>query len=209
MKHEMHAGVTFAVATALEQKALRRALPRARIVRTGIALRDLDSDLGDVVVSCGLAGALRADLRTGTVLIPRRVCRPDGEPVSCDAALVALFTESARRLGLTPVGDPLLTAPAIVRGTERATWASRGFAGVDMETGRIDAPRIAAVRVVLDTPAREISADWERPVAAMLKPWNWPQALWLAREGPRAAALVAEVVAGAQGIPEWLRISRQ
>ena len=34
-----------------------------------------------------------------------------------------------------------------------------------METGLIDAPRVAAVRVVLDTPQREISADWQYAAA--------------------------------------------
>jgi hypothetical protein len=63
------------------------------------------------------------------------------------------------------------------------------------------------VRVVLDTPQRELSRDWEHPLQAMLKPWNWAQALWLAREAPRGARLVARVVAQVIG-PE-LRITRQ
>ena len=110
------------------------------------------------------------------------------------------LAERARELGIAPLFDPLVTSNTIVRGAARAQWAARGYAAVDMETGLIQAPRIAAVRVILDTPACELSADWRNPIVAMLKPWNWLQALWLAREAPRAAALAARVAAGAQGI---------
>lgn len=200
----MHEGLgakpTLIAATALECKALRRSMPSARIVQTGIALADLRESLGEIVVSCGLAGALRSGLPTGTVLIPRAVRRPGGTTLDCDAELVDLFAASARRLGVEPCFAPLVTAAAIVRGDARASWAEQGFAAVDMETGLIDAPRIAAVRVVLDTPEREISEDWRTPIVAILKPWNWPQAAWLAREAPRAAEVAARVVAGAYGL---------
>jgi len=171
-------------------------MPGARIELAGIALDRRSSNLGEIVVSCGLAGALRPDLPTGTVLIPLQARRPDGATLHCDAELVEFFASSARRLGLEPVFDPLLTSDAIVWGAGRVEWAARGYAAADMETALIDAPRVAAVRVVLDTPQREISPEWRSPLVAMLKPRNWPQALWLAREAPRAAALAARVVAG-------------
>lgn len=175
-------------------------MPSARIVQTGIALADLRESLGEVVVSCGLAGALRSGLTTGTVLIPRAVRSPSGATLNCDAQLVDLFAASARRLGFEPCFDPLVTAATIVHGAARASWAAQGFAAVDMETGLLDAPRVAAVRVVLDTPEREISKDWRMPIVAILKPWNWPQAVWLAREAPRAASLAARIVAGASAL---------
>ncbi len=192
--------MTYVAATALECSALRRALPGERIVQTGVALANVDGGLGEIVVSCGLAGGLREDLPTGTLLIPREVGRPGAHTLRCDPELVDAFARSARGLGIEPVFDPLLTSDAIVNGSARARWAAEGYAGVDMETGRIVAPRVAAVRVILDTPQRELSSDWSIPLLAMLKPWNWPQAFWLAREAPRAAALVARVVAAAQGI---------
>jgi hypothetical protein len=197
------------VATSLEYKALRRALPDARIVQTGIALEKNRADLGEIVVSCGLAGGLRGDLPTGTLLIPREVRRPDGRTLRCDPELVDTFAQSARRLGIEPIFEPLLTAATLVTGAARAQWAAQGYAAVDMETGRIEARRVAAVRVLLDTPHREISRDWRTPLRAILKPWNWPQAFWLAREAPRAAALAARVVAGAQGIGGQVRITGQ
>ena len=192
--------VTFVAATALEYKALRRELPQAHVVQTGIGLERSREALGPIVVSCGLAGGLRADLPAGTVLIPREVRRPSGETLRCDAELVDLFAARARMLGIEPVFDPLLTSAEIVNGRARSHWAQRGYAGVDMETGLLDAPRVVAVRVVLDTPQRELSADWRTPLVAILKPWNWPQAFWMAREAPRAAALAARVAAVAQGI---------
>jgi Phosphorylase superfamily len=203
------ATVTFIAATSLEFEALRRELPHERIVQTGIALSKVCAGLGDVVVSFGLAGGLRSDLPTGTLLLPREVGRPDGSMMSCDPELIQAFAESARRLGIEPVFDRMLTADVIVCGEARAQWAARGYAGVDMETGLIVAPRVAAIRVVLDTPQREISADWQRPLLAILKPWNWPQALWLAREAPRAVARAARVAAGAQGIGAGMRITGQ
>jgi hypothetical protein len=206
---ESAASLTLIVATALEYKPLRRAMPDAHIVQAGIALERLDGKLGETVVSCGLAGGLRADLPTGALLIPREVRRPNGSTLRCDGALVDVFAQSARLLGIEPVFDPLLTADHIVHGAARAEWAAQGYAGVDMETGLIDAPRVAAIRVVLDTPQHEISADWRSPLLAILKPWNWSQAFWLAREAPRAATLSARVVAGAQGIGKQARITQQ
>lgn len=199
--------ITFVAATSIEARALRRRLPRARIVTAGLALTRMREALGECVISCGVAGGLRGDLSTGTVLVPREIGRPDGTRFRCDDRLVECLASGARRAGVEPVEDPMLTSDTIVTGEHRALWAARGFAAVDMETGRIVAPRIAAVRVVLDTPERELSKDWERPVLALMKPWNWPQAFWLARATPRAADLAARVVA--QGIAPGIRITRE
>ena len=196
-------------ATALEYAALRRALPGVHVVKTGVALAQLREDLGDCVLSCGLAGGLREDLPTGTVLIPRQVRRPDGTTLVCDVELVEMLANGARSLDIVPVFDPLVTTPAIVSGAERARLAFGGYAGVDMETGRIVAPRVAAVRVVLDTPLRELSPAWSNPTRALLDPRNWPQAAWLSREAPKAAERCARVVAAAQGIPAEVRITGQ
>jgi len=105
---------------------------------------------------------------------------------------------AARSLGFEPVLEPMLTSRTIVNGAERDVWARAGYAGVDMETGLIDAPRVAAVRVVLDTPQRELSAEWIEPMRALRNPRNWMQALWLARHAPRFARRAAQVVAFAQ-----------
>jgi hypothetical protein len=184
-------------ATSLEAKAARSEIPGARVFESGIALAKQQDGLGDIVVSCGLAGGLRPETSSGTVLVPLRVLRPDGSTFACDVELVEAFTRAARSLGFEVSNEPIVTAAAIVRGGERAIWARRGCVGADMETGLLRAPRVAAVRVVLDTPLREISADWMHPPTALLRPRNWPEALWLAATAPRYARRAASIVAAA------------
>ena len=187
-------------ATALEAKAARRLLPRIAVVEAGIALVKLRGTAlaeAAAVVSCGLAGGLHARYPSGTVLVPREVRRPSGGVLRCDPELVAALAAASRRLGYEPVGEPLLTSAAIVRGGERAAWSEAGYAAVDMETGLLDLPRVAAVRVVLDTPLHELSADWLHPGRALANPKNWPEALWLARYAARYARRAAAVVSAA------------
>jgi hypothetical protein len=193
------ASVALIAATEVEAAALRREMPRAVVLKTGVGLVNVRQPFPETVVSCGLAGGLRADVPTGALLLPREVQRPNGTTLMCDRKLIDALAQGALRLGLEPIFDPLLTAETIVTGEARSYWAARGFAGVDMETGRIEAARVAAVRVVLDTPGRELSPEWRRPLLALLKARNWPQAFWLAREAPRAARLAARVVAQGLG----------
>jgi len=169
-----------------------------RVVESGVALSKLGNvSLGDVALSFGLAGALHPDVLTGTVLVPHEVLRPDGTTLICDASLVAALERAARELDLEPDARPMVTSPAMLTGAERAAWSRRGYVGVDMETGLIRASRVAAVRVVLDTPQREISASWLRPGAALIDVRAWRDLPWLAREGPRCARLAAAVLAAA------------
>ena len=185
--------VTIVAATSVEARAVRTAAPpHTRVVESGIALSKR-AQFDGLVISCGLAGGLRADLPTRTVLIPTRVGRPDGTYVECDAQAVRALAEAAEQLGYRPVREPLVTAPTLVHGAERAVWAQRGYAGVDMETGLLRAPRIACVRVILDTPQREISPAWLRPLSALLQPRAWGDLPFLVREGPRCSAMAAAV----------------
>lgn len=197
------APITVVAATRFEARAVRRASRgvdggRVQIVEGGIGLSRLQGrELGGVVVSCGLAGGLRADLPTGTVLVPHQVLRPSGEMLACDPELVAALESAARRLGVEPEPGPLVTTASLLTGDARRTWAERGYAGVDMETGLITAPRVAAVRVVLDTPAHDLSEVWLRVGAAVLHPSAWPELPWLWREAPRCMRLAAGVLAEA------------
>jgi hypothetical protein len=140
---------------------------------------------------------LRDDLPTGSVVIPRDVRRPDGTMLHCDDELTESLIAAARTLGIEPIVENIITAATVVVGAERKRWAGEGYAAADMETGLLTG-RVAAVRVILDTPLRELSTDWLNPAIAVLKPWNWPQAIWLGREAPRCARLAARVIAKAE-----------
>lgn len=166
------------------------------VVECGIALAK-HTAFEDLAISCGLAGGLRAGLPTGTVLVPLRVRRPDGSELQCDPAAVDALAAAASRLGYTVVHDPVVTSETLVHGAERARWAAQGYAGVDMETGLIAAPRIACVRVVLDTPQKEISPAWLQPARAMLQPRAWLDLPFLMREGPRCSQIAAKIAAQA------------
>ncbi len=193
---EQGASLTIVAATRLEADALRRAAPRARIIECGVAFsRCSPTSLGTTTLSCGLAGGLRADLPTGTVVIADRIRRPSGEEAPCDRALVLQLTVAARKLGREPVVAPILTSATLVHGADRAQWGKRGYAAADMESGLIVAPRIGVVRVILDTPLRELSEKWLQPARALLDVRLWPQALWLARQAPHCARIAAEIAA--------------
>lgn len=167
-----------------------------RVVECGIGLQK-HGQFDGLVISCGLAGGLRPGLPTGTALVPARVRRPDGSELLCDAVAVDALTRAGVRLGFTVVQEPLLTSETLVHGTQRAQWARAGYAGVDMETGLLQAPRVACVRVVLDTPEREISPAWLNPARAMLQPRAWLDLPFLMREGRRCSAIAARIAAHA------------
>ncbi len=204
------APVTVVTATRLETWAVRRTVRDACILEAGVGLgRRRRTDYGQVAVTCGLAGAVRPGLPTGSVIIPDKVLRPDGEWLTCDPSLVASLVAASRELGWEPDRGPLGTASAFVRGAARQSWVERGCAAVDMETGLLTASRIAAVRVVLDTPERDLSEVWRRPALALAHPEVWREAVWLCREAPRCARRAAAVLAVAlrayQGNPDAVR----
>jgi len=89
----------------------------------------------------------------------------------------------------------MLTSLTLITGAERTVWAGRGCLAADMETGLLEVERVASVRVVLDTPERELSAAWQHRVRAIWVPRAWAELPWLLREGPRCARLAAEVLA--------------
>ncbi|HZV78135.1 MAG TPA: hypothetical protein VFF60_00850 [Candidatus Binatus sp.] len=188
--------LTVVAATDLEARTVRSAAPGARVVEGGVNLARVNpSGLGDTVISCGLAGALSPHLPTGSVVIPDHVLRPEGTLLECDDGLIAALDAAARRLGYVPARGALVTTRDLVNGSARGAWAQRGYIAVDMETGFIQAKRIASVRVVLDTPERELSDAWLRPWTIFVRPDAWGQALWVAREAPRCARIAAAVLA--------------
>jgi hypothetical protein len=193
--------VTVVAAMGVEARPVERRAPQLRMVRGGIGLATLDQSLltTPVVLSVGLAGGLTADLVSGTVVVPSQVAREDGVLLPCDPAWSAALEAASRRLGYPTSTAQLLSANAVVTHSGRGLWAARGFAAVDMETALLAGmvPRVAAVRVVLDTPTREISPAWERPGRAALNPRLWREGSWLLRAARQYSLRAALVVAAA------------
>jgi len=185
-------------ATQTEYRAAQRELGslNVRVVKTGIGR---GGTFDDTAISVGLCGGLRPGVPSGTVLVPDEIERPNGERVACDPELATHVRDAARQLGEAPLNAPLVTSTTLVRGKNRDEWASRGFAGVDMESGLIVAPRIAVVRIILDTPEHELSDAWLRPLGVLLRPDAWNELPWLARTAPRYARLAAKIVRKALG----------
>lgn len=183
--------------TWLEYRATRRTLPQAQISRTGISLaRWQGANQGASVIVCGLAGALAPDLPAGTILVPSWIGLADGTKMQCDPLLVEMLTAAARTLRLPLDTGPMLTARTLVVGAERQRWFQQGFVAADMETGLLAGRdlRVATVRVVLDTPARELPPDLARPTRALFQPLFWRELLWLSNAAPRYARLAARVL---------------
>ena len=187
----------------LEERAIRRAVPRLRVVRVGVGLNSTEPiEATGVVLSVGLGGALTEELAPGTVVVPDHVANEAGERWTTDPAWSDALRATSQRLGFPTAAGALVSTAEVVTGAGRTALAQQGYAAVDMESAAIAAQvtRLAVLRVVLDTPSHEISPRWSRPALAAIDPRLWPQAFWLARNSPRfaarAAAVLAEVLRG-------------
>ncbi len=173
--------------TLLEYVAAKCVLPCADVTWSGTGLsRRSRWEHDRLYLVCGLAGALAADVRPGTFLVPERVGVADGRFFDCDRDAVEALHAALNDARISFDSRPLLTAQRMVVGPARRAWADRGFVGVDMETGRLaeTGARTATVRVVLDCAGREISAEWERPLRAVRRWSSWKELSWLARLAP-------------------------
>ncbi|HUT79225.1 MAG TPA: 1-hydroxy-2-methyl-2-butenyl 4-diphosphate reductase [Polyangia bacterium] len=148
----------------IERAAVRRGLPEALVLHSGIgAARARSTALvaaripADAVAVAGFCGAVAAGLHPGDVVVASEVRGPAGVTRCASgpvvAALAALGIERIR------VG-PVVSFDHLVRGAERRVLAGQGALAVDMESAWL-APAaggrpFAVLRVVLDTPAREI-----------------------------------------------------
>ena len=195
---------TVVVATRTEERAVRRFAPQFRVQRAGVSLRRWNHAIATpVVISAGLAGGLDSRNPSGTVVVASDVALGDGERIACDPDWVEALTSAARTLGLPVINGGIVTAESLVTGSARDRWARSGYVAADMESGLLigRATRVVALRVLLDTPDRELSPGWEHPARASLDPRRWPEAAWLFRTAPelarRAARVLAAAVAGA------------
>jgi len=178
----------------IERAAVRRGLPEAQVLRSGMGAYRARSTArvaahipAGAVAVAGFCGAVGGGLRAGDIVVASEVRGPAGvtacESGSVVAALAALGIERVR------VG-PVASVDHLVRGAERRVLAGEGTLAVDMESAWL-APAaagrpFAVLRVVLDTPAREIHrpltaladglAAWRalRSAAPALALWAWP-----------------------------------
>ncbi len=155
----------------LERAAVRGRLPGALVLRSGMgaaraaaAARTIASIPFEALAVVGFCGATAEGLLPGDVVVASEVRGPDGVH-GCEAApmVAALGAVGVARVQV----GPLASADHVVRGAERAILAAEGALAADMESAWL-APAaagrpFAVVRVVLDTPARELS----RPLATI------------------------------------------
>jgi nucleoside phosphorylase len=223
---------TFAVIVALgvERAALRarvRRDPSLGVIQSGpgperaasAATAALASGASGLL-SFGLAGALRADLEPGAVLLPLRVRSAAGASFDVDPQWHAALAAAVRQSGLAPTLDDLLSVPsALTAAADKARAGASGATAADMESAAIAAvaaragARFVALRVVVDAAGDELPPDIERWVdergerrigaalSAALNPKQW-RALWMLAQRYRAArhtlARLAPIVAAAR-----------
>lgn len=179
----------------IERAALRRGLPDARVLRSGMGAaraqamsRAAARVPARAVAVAGFCGAVVPDLRAGDVVVAAEVRGPDGVTI-CDSPRLV---EALAALGIERVhAGPVASAGHVVWGAEREVLAREGVLAVDMESAWL-APAaagrpFAVLRVVLDAPAREIY----RPFATLAG----GLAAWLAlRRAAPALALWARAL---------------
>ena len=155
----------------LERAAVRHGLPEALVLRSGMgAVRARSAALvaaripADAVAVAGFCGAVAGGMRAGDVVVASEVRGPAGStPCESGPVVVALAALGIERVRVGPVAS----IDHLVRGAERGVLAGEGALAVDMESawlapGAAGRP-FAVLRVVLDTPAREM----HRPLTAL------------------------------------------
>jgi len=159
------------------------------------------------LVSVGLAGGLDPALPAGTVLVPHAV-RQDGRTIAVYAAL-------ARALGGPDRHTLLCGTTAVATATRKAwLWRDTGCAAVDLETGAVASVAqahglpFAVLRAVCDPAGRSLppaalaALDGRGEIgigrvlaAVLIRPWQVPALLGLARDAAAARRALARRVA--------------
>ncbi len=165
----------------------------ARVIHVGIgrgsadrARRALGVEPGPALVA-GVCGALSPGMRPGDVVLASELRTVDGHTIPCpDPAILA---GALRRGGLTVHVGPVVSSRKVVTGKLRGALHAGGAIAVDMESAWIAAAleqrRVFTLRVVLDSPERELRL-----------PWHTVTGFAAARTGlRRAAALLGDWIA--------------
>jgi 4-hydroxy-3-methylbut-2-en-1-yl diphosphate reductase len=168
------AGLLILTPLGVEAAAVRRGAPGARVVRAGMGRRRarrtaqlLAGESPRAIAVAGLCGALDPALRPGDVVVARELRDPDGRAIHCSGG--AAVAAVARARGLRVHEGTIATCARPVTGAHRERLrAATGALAVDMESAWLAdaAPEgvpLAVVRVVVDTPVREL----RRPIATV------------------------------------------
>jgi 4-hydroxy-3-methylbut-2-en-1-yl diphosphate reductase len=156
----------------LEALMIRAGGARGRVLRTGMGPRraraaaaSLLEDPARALLVMGFGGGLDEHSEVGDVVVADAVRGPDGANVAC--ARAEGLVEALERRGLTVRRGVVASATRIVMGEARDALRDSGAIAVDMESvwlaaGAAGRP-FAVVRVISDTPARELT----RPLATV------------------------------------------
>ena len=155
--------LTIVTALRLEQRAVRRAgVADAALLRCGLSARRLPAGPGAApltgpVAVTGVCGAVgEGGLAPGDVVVATEL-RNEATGSATPVPSAPLLAATLRRRGLTVHLGPLVTARRpVLASRRRAELARSGAIAVDMESAIVAARTagpVAAVRVVVDTPA--------------------------------------------------------
>jgi 4-hydroxy-3-methylbut-2-en-1-yl diphosphate reductase len=150
----------------LERLMIRSGAPWARVHRTGMgpgrsraAVGALLADPARALVVMGFGGGLDEHSDAADVVVADEVRGPDGASVACAGA--GSLTAALERRGLTVRRGVVASATRIAMGQARVALRESGAIAVDMESVWLAAAAngrpFAVVRVISDTPARELT----------------------------------------------------
>jgi 4-hydroxy-3-methylbut-2-en-1-yl diphosphate reductase len=170
-------GLVVAAPMGLEARALRRGLSGASVIRSGVgprrsrlaarrlAARAVAGSPTGAVAVAGLGGALVDGLDPGVVVVADRVLRRNGARAA-RCSQPELLASAVRQRGLpVRVGGVVSVRTPAVGSARRALGLTTGALVADMESvwlasGAAGHP-LAVVRVVMDSPALELTRPWQ------------------------------------------------
>jgi 4-hydroxy-3-methylbut-2-enyl diphosphate reductase len=158
-----------AVPMSLEAWLISSGAPGARVSKTGIgprrahaSVRSLREQALGALLVMGFAGGLDPGGRPGDVVVADELLGPGGVRIGCPRAHT--LTQLLRDAGFPTRRGPLVSVPRPVVGAARKHLRASGAVAVDMESvwlaGAAGKRPFAVVRVLLDTPARELWRPW-------------------------------------------------
>jgi 4-hydroxy-3-methylbut-2-enyl diphosphate reductase len=163
----------------IEARLVRWGAREAHVHRTGMGPRNATAAAqrlrempGEAMLVIGFCGALERHLQPGEIVVADRVYAADDEghahaSVTCPGA--GQLADALSRSGLSVHVAPVVCVGRLALGERREQLRQRGAAAVDMESvwlapGAQERP-FAVVRVVLDTPQRELFRPQMVPLA--------------------------------------------